>query len=79
MLLAGGVQSAADLAGELNGGLVGLSTGVGNEDLGRIAHSTGLVSQLDQQLTQSTGPRVVVKVGGVDKCFSLQLSIVVSN
>jgi hypothetical protein len=37
------------------------------------------VSQLDQKLTQSTGPRVVVKVGGMDKCFSLQLSIVVSN
>jgi hypothetical protein len=29
------------------------------------------VSQLNEQLTQSTGPGVVVKVGGVDKNFSL--------
>ena len=62
MLIAGRVQSAAGLASELDGGLVGLGSGVGDEDLRGIAHSTGLLSQVNQQLTQSTGPRVVVEV-----------------
>jgi len=71
VLGAGGVQGPTDLAGELDSGLVGLGSGVGDENLRRITHSPGRASLFDQQLTQSTGPGVVVEIGSVNEGLGL--------
>lgn len=71
VLFAGGVQGASDLARELDGGLVGLGSGVGDEDGGGAAHGARLEGLLDEQLAEGAGPGIVVKVGCVDQGLRL--------
>jgi len=62
----------SDLACELDGSFIGLCTGVADEDLGGIPHGTGLNGLLNKQLAESSGPRVVIQVGGMDEGFGLK-------
>lgn len=71
VLRTGGIDRTADLTGELDCCFVGFGAGVGDEDLGSIAHATRFTGQVDQKLTQSTSPRVVVEVGGVKEGLGL--------
>lgn len=76
MLLARGLEGAADLAGELDRSLVGFGSRVGDKHLRCVTHSTRVDSGLDQELAESTGPVVVVQVRGVDEGFGLGCSSV---
>jgi hypothetical protein len=67
----GGIDRTADLAGKLDRGLISFGAGVGDEDLGSIPHSTGLAGQINEELAQSTSPRVVVEIGGVNESLGL--------
>ena len=65
-LVAGGVEDLADLAGELDTGLVGFGTGVADEDGGGVVHAARGLGGFDEELGEGAGPGIVVEVGGVD-------------
>jgi len=75
VLRARGVEGASDLAGELDGRLVGLGARVGDKDLRGVAHGAGLEGLGDEELAEGAGPGVVVEVGGVDQSLRLDGTI----
>lgn len=71
MLRAGRHAHFADLASELNGCFVGFRAGVADEGFGGGMHCASGESFGDDLFGEFTDPRVVVKVGGVDKSAGL--------
>lgn len=79
MLCARRVKGAADFASELNGGLVGFGTGVGDEHLGGIAHGTRLAGGVDQQFAERASPGIVVQIGGMNERLGLAIDILLAT